>query len=136
MAVRYIISDDNDSVASLSDVTSPVTITAATQADPCVVTAPGHKFVANDMIAIRSVTGMTELNDNVYFVTAPSGDDFSLLGIDSTLFSAYSAGGNATRIFSTLPTGKSVAVTFNDAISKIKIIDTVQRLKEKLIQLL
>ena len=89
-------------VESLTAVKS-ATISGATQADPVVVTATGHTFVEGQQVTISSVTGMTELNDNVYTVRNPGTNDFELYdtdgttSIDGTGFSAYSSGGAATH---------------------------------------
>ena len=44
------------------------TISGATQANPCVVTATSHGFSNGDEIYIASVVGMTELNGKYYKV--------------------------------------------------------------------
>jgi len=43
-----------------------VGITNITSADPAVVTAPGHGLVDGYQVRFASISGMTELNDNVY----------------------------------------------------------------------
>lgn len=68
-------------------------ITGATKANPCVVTAPGHTFVAKDSVSISGVVGMTELNGNTYDVDNISGDTFELVGIDSSTYGAYVSDG-------------------------------------------
>jgi len=76
------------------------TITGASQANPCVITcAAGHRFVDNQYVTISGVGGMTELNGNEYKITYISGTQFSLDGVDSTGYGAYTAGGSATGIY-------------------------------------
>jgi hypothetical protein len=73
------------------------TITAATQADPCSITATAHGFNTGDSVTITGVVGMTELNDNSYTITVVDADTFTLDSTDSTAFTAYTSGGTATR---------------------------------------
>jgi hypothetical protein len=73
-------------------------ITAATQADPVVITASGHGLSNGNKVKITGVTGMTEINDRVFTVAGVSGANFNLqddspADIDGTGFTAYSAGG-------------------------------------------
>lgn len=89
-------------------VTKPVaaisgTISNATQADPCVITATAHGLSNGMIVYIQDVVGMTELNwtavdDNVYEVANKTADTFQLLGTDSQLFTAYGSGGTATTV--------------------------------------
>lgn len=72
------------------------TITAATQANPVVVTA-ANTFANQDNIFIFGVVGMTQLNGNFYVVSAVSGVAFTLTGVNGTGYSAYSSGGTAVR---------------------------------------
>ena len=69
-------------------------ISAATQADPCVITVGAAGTLAiGDEIEIDGVVGMTELNGGRYIVDAISGTDVTLRDTDSTGFTAYSSGG-------------------------------------------
>lgn len=74
-----------------------VTITGATQANPCVVTATAHNLRSGDSVAISGVFGMTQLNGNTYTITKESDNTFSLKGTDSTAYTAYFFGGSAVR---------------------------------------
>jgi len=82
------VSDNH--VASLT-----ATITNITQANPAVVTASSHGFSNGDKIIIRSVVGMTEVNDLVFTVAGVTTNTFQLSGIDSTGYTAYTSGGSA-----------------------------------------
>lgn len=73
-------------------------ITGATQANPCVVTVVGHGYTTGQRIQVASVGGMTQLNGNSYYITKLTADTFSLstlagIAIDSSAYSAYTAGG-------------------------------------------
>lgn len=78
-----------------SCVVSAKTITGATQANPCAVTANAHGFNTGDTVAISGVLGMTQLNGRAYQITVTGANTFTLDGIDSTAFTAYSSAGTA-----------------------------------------
>lgn len=75
-----------------------LTITGITQANPAVVTVSSiGNLVNGDKIVIQDVEGMTEVNfdgSNIYTVAGIAGSTFQLSGIDSSTFTAYSAGGS------------------------------------------
>jgi len=82
-------------------------ITAISKADPAVVTAAGHGYVAGDVVRISGVDGMTELNGNEYVVAASlSSSTFSLEGVDSS--------GYGTFVNSSPTTAIAQKVTFTD----------------------
>lgn len=91
------------------------TVTAATQANPCVITCSGgHPFVTDQYVAFTSVGGMTNLNGNDYKITRISSTQFSLNDTDSTAYGVYTTGGTATSsasIFSTYIVGQEVTLT-------------------------
>lgn len=79
-------------------------LTAATQANPCVITIPGHNFVAGDTIFISGVVGMTQLNGRYFNVLAVAGDNVSLLNlnnvnINATGYTPYVSGGTVARVY-------------------------------------
>ena len=64
-------------------------ITAATKANPCVITIPGHNFVPGNWIYLTGVGGMTQLNNRYFKVLTVAGDNVTLgylngANIDST----------------------------------------------------
>ena len=71
-------------------------ITGITQANPGVMTVEaGHNLVTGDSITVTGVNGMTEVNDQTYFVSV-SGNDLTLYSdsamstqVNTTGFSAY-----------------------------------------------
>jgi hypothetical protein len=75
--------------------TKSVTITGATQANPCVITSAGHGFRTGVQVTISGVVGMTQLNGNTYTITRIDANTFSLDGVNSTGFTAYTSGGTA-----------------------------------------
>lgn len=79
------------------------TITGATKANPCVITA-ANSFANGDWVYISGVSGMTQLNGQTYVVAGVSGGAFSLHdvfgnNINSTAFGTYVSGGTAARIY-------------------------------------
>jgi hypothetical protein len=68
-------------------------ITAATQANPCQITSPDHSLITGTLIYIANVQGMTQLNAAIYTITVVDANNFTLDGIDSTGFGAYTTGG-------------------------------------------
>ena len=72
------------------------TITGATKANPCVITATGHGFRTGISVTIASVGGMTQLNGNTYTITRIDANSFSLDGVNSTGYGTYTSGGTAT----------------------------------------
>lgn len=86
---------------TLSDVTfnfdDPEDITGATQANPCVLTVSGHAFDAGDEVIVQNIAGMTQLNNQIFTVSAPTTNTISLKGINSTGYGAYTSGGIVYR---------------------------------------
>jgi hypothetical protein len=76
---------------------SPKTISGATKANPCVVTATSHGFSNGDYVLINDVAGMDELNGNSYLIANVAANTFELSGIDSTSFTTYVSGGEARK---------------------------------------
>tara|TARA_R110000751_G_scaffold264535_3_gene363624 strand:+ start:5512 stop:8271 length:2760 start_codon:yes stop_codon:yes gene_type:complete len=80
------------------------TISGATAANPCVITATSHGYSNGDEIYISSVVGMTELNGKYYKIKNKSTHTFELTDIDdvninSTGFTAYGSAGTAARVY-------------------------------------
>lgn len=69
-------------------------ITGATQANPCVLTVPGHGLVTGQIAQVTSIVGMTQLNDKLYTVTVIDPNTISLDGVNSTGFTAYASAGS------------------------------------------
>jgi hypothetical protein len=73
-------------------------ITAATAADPVVITITSHGYSDGDRVRIASVGGMTQLNGNEYTINVLTTDTFELVDTDGTSYTAYTSGGTATKI--------------------------------------
>jgi len=68
------------------------TITAATQADPVVVTSV-NTYTNGASVIIYDVVGMTELNGYTFTVANATSTSFELSGVDGTGYTAYISGG-------------------------------------------
>lgn len=94
------------------------TITGATQANPCVVTANSHGFSNGDLIYISGVVGMTEINNRLFTAASVAANTFELTGVNSTAYTAYSSGGlaspSAVPFFTTTAGSPFVTVTIQD----------------------
>lgn len=82
------------------------TISAATQASPCAITATSHGLMAlgNAEVLIYGVSGMTELNDTQFTAKYSSADAVTLYAItnsatavSSAAYTAYTSGGNICK---------------------------------------
>jgi len=81
---------------------STSTISAATKANPCVVTDTGHGYSNGAEIFITAVAGMTELNDKYYLVASKTTNTYALTNIDGTninssSFTTYSSAGTSAQ---------------------------------------
>jgi hypothetical protein len=79
-------------------------ITAATKANPGVITSVGHGYATNDEIYISGVVGMTELNGRFFRVVKINNDTYSLKDlygtvINTTAYTTYSSGGTSTIVY-------------------------------------
>lgn len=76
-------------------------ITGATQANPVVLTIVAHGIAAGDAFYVKSVGGMTEINNEVFVATSVTTDTITLetpngTPVDGTAYTAYTSGGTAT----------------------------------------
>ncbi len=86
-----------------------VAISAATRANPCVVTANSHGYSNGDEIYIAAVVGMTQLNGKYYKVKNKTTNTVELTdvddaNIDSSGYTAYSSAGTTARVYTVTTT--------------------------------
>jgi len=79
-------------------------ISAITKAGPGVITSNSHGYVTGNEIKIRSIVGMTELNNKKFLVVRINDNTFSLknkdgVAIDTTNFTTYNSGGVMNKVF-------------------------------------
>lgn len=77
--------------------TSSTNITAASEENPCHITAAGHGLTTGDRVFIKDCGGMTQINNLQFVVTVDSVDIFSLDGIDSDGYTPYTNGGTVVE---------------------------------------
>ena len=93
--VAYIVGEGATNTFELfSNTANSATISAATRANPVVITAAGHGLANSDQIGIFGVVGMTELNGNGYTVANVTANTFELSGINGTGYTTYTSGGD------------------------------------------
>lgn len=74
------------------------TISGATKANPVVITDTAHPYSNGDLIVIKDVVGMVELNDKEYIVANKTTNTYELQGVDGTAYTTYSSGGTAAKV--------------------------------------
>lgn len=79
-------------------------ITAATNANPLVITSSAHGFSNGDWVYISGVGGMTQLNGITWIVTNVTTNTFHLTdlfgaAVNSTAYGVFTSGGSAARIY-------------------------------------
>ena len=85
------------------------TISAATKANPVVITANSHGFSNGDHVIISGVVGMTELNGVTGIVAGKTTNTFQLTDVDGTninssAFTTYGSAGTASKIVEVVTT--------------------------------
>lgn len=68
-------------------------ITGASQANPCKITSVAHGLQTGAIVTIFNVGGMIQLNNKTYTIMVTDVDHFTLNGVDSTAYTAYTSGG-------------------------------------------
>lgn len=85
------VSLPNGSTISIqSGVGSPITVSAATNANPCVVTATAHGLSDGDLVIFTS--GWSRLTNRIFRVASSDTNSFALEDIDTSDTSKYPAG--------------------------------------------
>jgi len=77
-----------------TDLQRNIIINDISQSNPCVITTEvDHDLHTGDQVNFFGIGGMVELNGIVAFITVISRNSFSLNGVNSTGFTAYTTGG-------------------------------------------
>lgn len=119
--IDLVLSATTYNISALSEATltrANATITGATQANPCEITAVAHGFANGDLIYIDGVVGMTQINKQLFEIVNVATDTFELSGVDSSAYTAYASGGTASPaavpFFTTTDGSPIVDVTLQD----------------------
>ncbi|CAB4133768.1 Ubiquitin-activating enzyme E1, FCCH domain containing protein [uncultured Caudovirales phage] len=84
------------------------TITGITQANPGeVTTGANHLLENNQFVTLSGVGGMVEVNNKTYKITVTAANKFTI-GVDTTTYTAYTAGGNWETDNTSLETKKTI----------------------------
>lgn len=71
-------------------------ITAASAANPVVITSAAHGLANGAVVFVDGVVGMVELNGRAFVVANQAANTFELKGVDGTAYTPYASGGTAT----------------------------------------
>jgi len=89
--ILYWMLDFDDQKQSVA----PATLSSVTKAaDAVFTTAADHGLAVGDIISIHNVSGMTEVNDRIYRISAVPTTTTFKVGINSVDYTAYSSGGD------------------------------------------
>jgi len=136
MPTRFKEQEDCFFVHSGLSLDDPKTITNATQANPVVITSTSHGFSNGDIVIIRGVQGMTEINKRKFKVANVTADTFELQdldgnNIDGTNYSAYAyeSGGEARKCVTSISglshlEGKEVQILADGAVHPNKTVSS------------
>jgi len=91
-----VVLDNGDSIlATATGDNRSISISNITQATQAVVTANNHQLEEGNFISISGVSGMTQVNGNIYQVVLVSNANTFTINVNSTSFSGYTSGGTA-----------------------------------------
>lgn len=109
---------------------SPITVTAVTLATEGVATAAAHGLAEGDIVRFSVSAGMVELDGQAVRVKNAGSDQFTLEGLDTTAYSAWSSG-TATEVtaFSTMSNAQTVSMP-NPTPAKIDITTLIDKAKQ------
>lgn len=125
---RTGLKTQGDNMRCTLSIGATVAVTAATNANPAVITAPGHGLITGQSIAFSGATGSwVTLNASTasYAVTVLTANTFSLTGFDSTAFGALT--GTVTTIpvkYCAFNDGESPLGVFNRSVGLVTIAST------------
>lgn len=68
-------------------------IVGISRANPAVVTETGHGRSDGDVVRIKNVVGMTELNNELFVINVLTNNTYELVDVDSSGYGAYVSGG-------------------------------------------
>lgn len=78
------------------------TITAATRANPVVITSALHGYTKGDEVVIDGIVGMTELNGRTFRIGTVGANTFELKDENGASYTAYASGGTVARTHITI----------------------------------
>ena len=103
-------------------------ITTASQENPCKITSTAHGYVTGDVVWIKDVVGMTEINNLHFTVTLVDADNFTI-GVDASGYPTEGSGGTCDKdeldgeIIATLKDLSQLGDFLEDEFKRATIID-------------
>ncbi len=80
--------------STTTDLKRNIIISNITQSNPCIVTTIiDHNLTSGEQVSFFGIGGMTQLNGQSAFITVLTEQTFSLNGVDSSAFTAFTSGG-------------------------------------------
>lgn len=132
---RYIeiLDDGNGSVNidgfqdSFLTLSNPKAIIGITKANPAVVTSTAHGLSNGDIVRIRDVGGMTEVNGHTFTIANVAANTFELSGTNSSSYTTFTSGGSAYKQVLTLTglshlEGETVSIRLDGATHPTKVV--------------
>lgn len=111
------------------------TLTAATQANPGQFTSTAHGLAVGDAGAFAAVVGMTQLNGLSGIVQYKTANTFTIAGLDTTGFTAYSSAGTFTPQVWTAVANVKTFTGFDGSAAEIDVSNIQSTAKEFLLGL-
>lgn len=105
----------------------PVAMSAATKANPVVITANSHGFSNGDVVKILDVLGMSQLNDGNFTVANKTLNTFELADINGTSYGTYVSGGYVRKLVSQVTglnhlEGETLSILADGAVQPNKVV--------------
>ena len=100
--IQFFKNNDDDPYLSqainfLPNLDFVANVNQVTTTDPVQVTAPSHGLTTGDQIYIYLVLGTNQVNGVQFLITVVNENEFTLDGIDGTLYGIYSNGGQVVK---------------------------------------
>ena len=92
---RYFVADKTTDTFALVKLTGVKHISAATAANPVVITSASHGFANGDKVGLFGLGGMTEVNGRTFSVANATTNTYELSGEDGTGHTTYTDSGKA-----------------------------------------
>lgn len=95
----YWLLDFDDSVKSVA----PATVSGLSKAASAIITtSSAHGMAVGDLVTVHNVAGMTEINDQIYQVSAVPDSTHITISVDSSGYTTYTSGGTVHHRGTTL----------------------------------
>lgn len=100
---------------------TPVTITGATAASPVVITANAHGFSNGDVVFIKDVLGMRQINSRFFTVAGAAANTFQLSGVNGGAYTGYISGGTVARVYTIASPYSTADITNSEGVCTLRV---------------